>query len=583
MYHKGHLFGMLSAFNPNSTSEVVFHNKGTHSRFGERASSVINIVSGNSIANRFTVGMGVNGINADVYLESPLIKDKLSLQVALRRSYTELFQSPSFTKIANKVFQNTKIDNIENTNNKFYFLDYNIKLNFKLNENNSFYASTIYIDNFLDYLVRDQDLNDSYNDILAINNDGFSFGWNKKWTQNLSQNTQLFLSRYSLAYNFISSKGTQSDSNFEKRNEIYDSGLSTEFQLGFNKSKNLTFGYQYVLKDVSYLFKETADLTIILDQDKTIVRSHSIYFQYLYKNPKIVDISLGLRANYYQELDAMRVEPRILLFKNIFKNLKIQLSGEIKNQIISEIDETVLSDLSLENKLWRLADGETFPIINSKQVSFGFLYKNKGWSTDIDTYYKKIKGKNALSLGFLNPDDSRFHEGEQTVLGVDFYIKKDFKFIKTWISYSFNDVISRYEGLNDNQSFTSSINIRHSFTSSIAYKINKFQIALAWNWRSGKPFTKSYVSPNEQFYYLGINTEKLPNYHRLDISSTYSFNFSKKSKLKGKLGFSVRNIYNQKNLISREYVGNNNLDNSVEIIDKYSLEITPNFLFRMTF
>ena len=87
--------------------------------------------------------------------------------------------------------------------------------------------------------------------------------------------------------------------------------------MGFNKSKNLTFGYQYVLKDVSYLFKETADLTIILDQDKTIVRSHSIYFQYLYKNPKIFDMSLGLRANYYKELDAMRVEPRILLFKNI--------------------------------------------------------------------------------------------------------------------------------------------------------------------------------------------------------------------------------------------------------------------------
>ena len=78
------------------------------------------------------------------------------------------------------------------------------------------------------------------------------------------------------------------DSNFEKRNEIYDSGLSTEFELDFNKSKNLTFGYQYVLKDVSYLFKETADLTIILDQDKTIVRSHSVYLQYLYKNPKVI-------------------------------------------------------------------------------------------------------------------------------------------------------------------------------------------------------------------------------------------------------------------------------------------------------
>jgi len=111
-----------------------------------------------------------------------------------------------------------------------------------------------------------------------------------------------------------------------------------------------------VLKDVSYLFKETADLTIILDQDKTIVRSHSIYSQYIFKNSKLFDASIGLRASYFDELDAVRVEPRILLFKNIFKNLKIQLSGEIKNQIISEIDETVLSDLSIENKLWILSD-----------------------------------------------------------------------------------------------------------------------------------------------------------------------------------------------------------------------------------
>lgn len=583
MYHKGHLFGMLSAFNPNSTSDVIFHNKGTHSRFGERVSSVIDISSMNSITDKFVVGIGVNGINVDAYLEAPIIEDKLSLQVALRRSYTELFQSPSFNKIAKKVFQNTKIDNIENTNNKFNFLDYNIKLNFKLNENNSFYASTIYIDNSLDYLVRDQDLNDSYNDILAINNDGFSLGWDKKWNQNLSQNTQLFLSRYSLAYNFISSKSTQMESNFEKRNEIYDSGLSTEFGLDFNKVNNLTFGYQYVLKDVSYLFKETADLTIILDQDKTIVRSHSVYLQYLYKNPKLFDISLGLRTNYYEELDAVRFEPRILLFKDIFKNLKIQLSGEIKNQIISEIDETVLSDLSLENKLWRLADGETFPIINSKQLSLGFLYSTEGWSFDVDAYLKQIKGKNALSLGFLNPNDSRFHKGKQSIFGIDFYLKKDFNYFKTWISYSFNDVISNYEGLNNNENFISSINIRHSFTTSVAYKLKNFQIALAWNWRSGKPFTKSYVSPNDQFYYLGINTERLPYYHRLDISSTYSFNFSKKNKLKGKLGFSIRNIYNQKNLISREYIGNNNLENSVEIIDKYSLEITPNFLFRITY
>ncbi len=581
MYHKGHLFGMLSAFNPNSTSEVIFHNKGTHSRFGERVSSVIDIYSTNRIADRFKAGFGVNGINADVFIETPIIKEKLSIQASLRRSYTELYQSPTFDKIADKVFQNTKINNIQSTNNDFFFVDYNLKLNYKLNKNNSFYFSTIFIDNNLDYVVGDQDTNQSFNDILKIKNDGYSFGWNKIWSPKISQKTKVFLSRYSLAYNYIITEDSEQTSDFEKRNEIYDSGFSTEINLQTNANNDLTFGYQYVLKDVSYLFKESSDLSIVLDSDKTVIKTHSTYLQYHYKNPNLFDVDMGLRTNYYHELDAVRLEPRILIYKEIFKNLKLQLSGEIKNQIISEIDETILSDLSLENKLWRLADGETFPIINSLQVSAGFLYNASGWSLDVDGYYKDIEGKTALSLGFLNPDDSSFHIGEQNVFGVDFYAKKDFNAFKTWLSYTFNHVESHYDGINNNSEFTSNINIKHSFTSSVAYKMKRFQVALAWNWRTGKPYTKAIVSEDNGIYsFVGINTEQLPDYHRLDFSTTYDFKFSKKNKLKGKLGFSIRNVYNQKNHLSREYTGNNNLNDPIVVVDKYSLGFTPNFLLR---
>lgn len=583
IYHKGHLFGMLSAFNPNSTRKVIFHNQGTHSRFGERASSVIDISSINQITDDFKVGLGVNGINSDIYIEAPIIKDKLSIQASLRRSYTELYQSITFTKIADKVFQDTKIMNVQNINNNFFFIDYNIKLNYQLNDTNSFYASTIFIDNDLNYLVIDPDLNTSFNDVLEIKNDGYGFGWNKIWNPSLVQHTKVFLSRYSLAYNYMTSANGGQISNFEKKNEIYDSGVSTELILTTKSNNKLTFGYQYVLKDVSYLFKENIGSPIILDADKTIIATHSIYTQYHYNNPKLFVINMGLRSSYYKELDAVRLEPRILIYKNIYKNLKIQLSGEIKNQIISEIDETVLSDLSLENKLWRLADGETFPIISSKQVSAGFIYESMGWSLDLATYYKNINGKTALSLGFLNPNDSSFHIGEQGILGVDFYAKKDFSFIKTWISYSFNNVISNFNGINNNESFTSSTNIRHSLTSSIAYKINQFQLALAWNWRTGKPFTEAYIAPGTQYYYVGINTGVLPNYHRLDFSSTYDFIFSEKRNIRGKVGFSLRNVYNKNNLLSRDYVGNNSINDPVVVVDKYSLGFTPNFLFRLSF
>lgn len=38
---------------------------------------------------------------------------------------------------------------------------------------------------------------------------------------------------------------------------------------------------------------------------------------------------------------------------------------------------------------------------------------------------------------------------------------------------------------------------------------------------------------------------------------------------------SIRNIYNRKNLISREYRGNNSLDDPIELIEKLSIGIEP--------
>ena len=581
MYHKGHLFGMLSPFNPNITQEVVFYNKGTHPRFGERVSSVIDISSNSEFSKTFKAGLGINGINADAYIESPVIQDKLSIQAAIRRSYSEALGSFTFDELAHKVFQNTKITNAKNTTNDFYFVDFNIKLNYKLNEKNNFSLSTIYIDNNLDYLVTDTDSNRSFNDLLSIRNEGYSLSWTNKWNDIINQKTQAYISKYRLTYDFITSENSKRVSIFEKQNVIFDSGISSEVTINTTTNNNVTVGYQYVLKDVSYAFFDTSDLSFVLDADKTVINTHSLYVHTLLRNTKIFDIYLGLRTNYYQELNTFKIEPRILVYKEIVKNLNFQFSGELKSQIISEIDETVLSDLSLENKLWRLANGETFPIIGSRQVSLGFLYTNKGWSFDIDSYYKKIEGITALSLGFLNPDDSSFHIGEQNIIGIDFYAEKDINSIKTWLSYSYSNVESKFDGINNDDQFRASTNIKHAVTSSIAYKINQFQLALAWHWRTGKPYTKALFSPDdESIFFEKINTEQLSNYHRMDFSSTYEFKFSKKNDLKGKIGFSIRNVYNQKNHISREYKGNNNLNDPIVVVDKYSLGFTPNFLLR---
>lgn len=581
LYHKGHLFGMISPLNPNVTSEIKFINKGSHARYGERLSSVIDISSSTNISKSIKAELGFNGINGDALMDIPIIKDKISIQASFRKSYVDALETFTFNQLADKVFESTKINNPENGTNDFSFSDYNLKLNYKPNTNNNFYVSVISIDNQLDYVLNETENNRLFNDKLVTSNKGYGLSWKMKWNNKITQSTTASFSDYKLNYNFITIENDEQVSDFEKRNTIFDSGISTEVTINASKVNAIAFGYQYTLKDVAYAFLNTTNLSFVLDTENSKIQTHSVYGNYDYKNPKLFNMSFGLRSTYFKELDAVRLEPRLVVYKSILKNLKFQATAEVKNQIISEIDETILSDLSLENRVWRLADGNKFPIINSKQVSAGFIYSKKGLSIDIDTYYKKLKNITALSLGFLNSDNSAFNIGEQNIVGVDAFIKRRFNGFNSWLSYSFNSSKSRFENLNNSKDFRSKSNVTHSISTALSYKLNSFQFALGWKWQTGKPYTIAEEGNDGLEFNDGVNTGELPVYHRLDFSSTYNFKMSKHNKLRGKLGLSIRNIYNRENLISKEYRGNNSLDDPIELIEKFSIGITPNLMFRL--
>ncbi|MGV6829475.1 MAG: TonB-dependent receptor plug domain-containing protein [Flavobacteriales bacterium] len=581
MYHKGHLFGTISPFNPNASKRVVFYNKGTHPRFGERVSSVIDIYTSQKIPDKMKASLGFNGISADVFFETPVIKDKLSFQGSVRRSFAELFETPTLQSIEEKVFQHTKIIEIDHATKKFNFLDFHAKLNYQINKENSVHLSTIYIDNDLNVNTSSLLKQQSFNDQLSINNVGYSASWKVNWNENLSQKTSAFLSKYRFSYHFITEENEEQISDFEKQNVIFDSGISSEVLLKLNNQNSVNLGYQYSLKDVDYAFLETNDLSFVLDSDKNIINNHSLFINYSYKKNNTFNLDLGARASYYKELDNIRMEPRLMFYKPIFKQFGLQLSGEIKNQIISEIDETILSDLSLENSLWRLADGQTFPIINSKHTSLGFLFQSQGWTVDVDYYFKNINGITALSLGFLNPDDPNFHIGKQKNKGINVFVNKKFKNFSSWISYSISSSKNKFDGINNNKYFTANQQIKHLLNISLTYKYKNLQSALSWQWHTGKPYTESFLTNDGSLYFNTINNKTLENYHRLDASVTYQFKYKKSDGLKNKIGISIRNVYNRNNILSRDYTGNNSLNDAIKVIDKVGLGFTPNILFRL--
>jgi len=583
LYHKGHLFGMISPINPNVASEIKFINKGSNPRYGERLSSVIDITSKTEIPDNIKAEFGLNGLNADGLIEVPVIKNKLSVLASARSSYTELVKTPAFNQLSEKVFESTKINESEAGENEFNFNDYTIKVNYQPDANNTIYASVISIDNTLDYLLEQSDQNKSFNDVLTINNKGYGAGWKTQWSPKLSHDFQAFFSDYAFNYNFITSENGSVVSDFEKQNTIFDSGLSLEFNYTPSNRLNHSFGYQYTLKDVAYAFINTSDLVLILDSEDTTIQTHSMFYNLGYANSKIFDVSLGLRSTYFKELDEVRLEPRLQLSKPVSKRISVNATAEIKNQIINELDETVFSDLSLENNVWQLSDGNQVPIKNSFQTSLGALYTIPTFSVDVDAYYKKLNNVSALALGFLNPENIGFNIGEQSIFGVDVFAKKRIRSFDAWLSYSFNNARSQFENINDNASFKSKSNVTHAIRTSLSYSISDFDFSLGWQWQTGRPFTVAESQGETLTFNQGVNTGSLPNYHRMDVSGTYKFNFSDSGKLRGKVGFSIRNLYNRRVLISREYRGNNNINDPIEVIDRFSLGITPNLMFRVYF
>jgi hypothetical protein len=576
IYLSGHLYGMVSAINPYLVKNMTFYNKGTNARYGERISSVIDMNTTSEIPKKTNLEIGLNAINYDLLLQTPVIPKKIGLQLAYRHSYAKLFETPTFKNYEDKTFQNTKI-----TDENFNFNDYSAQLNYQLNTKNKIHLSFIHIDNDLEN-TRSNETN-SFSDVLDMENKGYSVKWDKKWSKKITQETSVSYSKYTLFYNLNTFSIASNDlkSNLKKENFIIDKKINTDFNIHFKKSGQLNFGYQYKNQNVAFNITSKKGITYVLGNDNNTINTHSFYVGFTTKKTLNYFVYLGNRINYYDKYKVTKFEPRFVVNKNLNRYIKIQLTGEIKNQIIHKINETLLNNYTADNTLWRLSDNINIPIINAKHLSTDLIFEKNNWTIDASLFYKKITGLSSIALGYLNSNDTSIHLGEGQVKGANIFILKKFNKLSTWISYSYNEVKNRYKGILNNNYFTANTQIKNAFSVSFLYKYKKFSVAGNWIYRTGKPKTDLDYDADGHPYFDSLNTETLPDFHRLDLSSTYKFKFSKK--IKGKIGVSVRNVYNNKNLIATNFTGNNTLNDNIYTSNFYSIGMTPNFMFRLFF
>ncbi|MDI5950089.1 TonB-dependent receptor plug domain-containing protein [Flavobacterium yafengii] len=586
MYHSGHFFGLISAYNPNLTNKVIVSKNGTSAEYSDGVSSTINMYTKDLVTNTFSGGAGINSISADAFLEIPITK-KLELHISGRRSITDLFRSPTYTKYFDRSFQDTEINadsDQHDTSSDFYFYDYTAKLLFDLNEKHQFRANIIGINNALDYSERLTNSNEtqSKTSTLSQKNIGYGGNWKAQWNLKLSSNFITYFSRYNIDANDYR---VETNQRLTEANEVLETGVKLNTYYKTNDNLNFLFGYQF--NETGMLNQTTVSAPFYSSTKKDVLLNHALFSEVEY-NKNNTYLRVGLRLNYFQKFEKLLVEPRINIRQKLSDQFALKLEAEFKNQSTTQIVDFEDDFLGVEKRRWVLVTDKDIPIATSKQGSFGVEFNKNKLNVEATGFYKIVDGITASNQGFYNSFQFNNANGSYTAKGLEFLANKTARQYSVWVSYTFSTNDYEFDTFTPS-TFSNNVDIRHSVSLGFYYDILKnLKIAVGGIWRNGQPYTKP-IDGNETVQngnntmvnYDSPNSQNLDNFMRLDASLNYNFNLSESIKASFTAG--VINATNQDNDINRYYKVNPNDSNDAVQVDNKSLGLTPNVSFRVNF
>ena len=590
MYQTGHFFGLISAFNPNLAHTISISKNGSSAFYGESVSSVVDISSNTNKFEKNTFSAGINMINVDIYSKININK-KGYVEIAARKSITDLVETPTYKKYFNKAFQNTSITNFSSTQNvdysseeKFNFYDITFKYSQKIGQKNLLILDLITINDQIDVLqtAETNAVIQSENNTLYQKNHGGNLYWKRDWNNNNTSKINIFSSSYELD---AEKNKIQDNQIVIQENMVLNDGFKLENNHTINSKFTINHGYQF--DEIGTTNIDDVNSPLFYRKIKDVLRTHALIVEGKYNDSlSKVYFSAGMRLNYIEQFKKYLFEPRLQFNYGITQNLNLEVLGEFKSQNCYQIIDLQKDYFGIEKRRWILSNNTSIPIQRSKQASISFSYTKNNWLLTLDNYYKKVTGINSSTQGFQNQLEFAKVNGDYEVLGIELLIQKKINHFITWLSYAYNDNNYYFPDL-EQPVFSNNFELDHVVSWAGTYEMKNLKIALGTKWHSGRPETTpssldvNYSNAsNPTIDYNSPNNKHLENFFQVNFSTTYKWESS--NKVQYKFGLSVLNLFNKKNEIS-EYYRINPSTNSIEDVKTYSLERTPNLSFRVAF
>ncbi|OQX80272.1 MAG: hypothetical protein B6D61_02275 [Bacteroidetes bacterium 4484_249] len=552
VFNHAHLFGYYSAINPDVAQDIKVYTGDMPVNEGDRLSSIIDIHTKQGNLNRFEANGMLNPFIYGLSVEGPTIKGKSSFYLSFRHS--------NF-----KWLYKARTPNLD-----LYLYDINAKVNFKLNKNNRIYFTFFHgKDNLMN-------TNPSESGGISWENFAASIRWNHVFNKKLFSNTSVSAGMYNY---YLTLDKTIWNS------EIQNVSAKTDFTWYLSPENTVRFGYNLSFYDFNpgnLTYDTTAFYFAKVPKNKS--RENVFYLSDEYEITDNLSCKIGFRLpvwtnvgpttvylfdDEYNVKDTIAIEkdkryksfvnfdPRISFKYKLGENSSIKLSYGIYHQYLQMLSNSISPFSSFE--VW-LPSGTNIKPQRADLVALGYIkfFKRANLKFTTEVYYKSMKNQidyephANLLLNPLIEGELRF--GTARSYGVEFMLKRTKGKLTGWMTYTLSRTLKKINGLNNDKEFPAYYDRPHDFSIYISYQISE-RTSLSANWIY---YTGSAITTPVGFYdyngysvplYGDKNNDRLPDYHRLDLSLNWRLN-RKIRRFQHSLSFGIYNVYNRANPVS---------------------------------
>jgi len=597
LYNSGHFLGFFSMFNGDAIKNVKLYKGDFPAKYGEKSASVLDISTVDGNMNELDGNVSIGLLTSKVFVEAPIVKQKLSFALAARRSYVDLF----FPLLGSLVPDGTQV----------YFGDINLKFNWAINDKNRLNVSAFTSKDALGIGLED----------MGVHNMGLSYKNNVqsiKWTHVISPNVNLVINGYNSRYDM----GTSMDmdkAGYKWDSVIRESGVKTAVNFHFRNNNNMEFGLNCAYFIIEPSNTHPVDDSVVMEEISPMTHAvqPSVYWEDQQKlgpvtiraGLRLVDfLTMGDCDVYYYDNDHKRektvhfgkgekiidyfgIDPRLSVSYAVKNNLSVKASYSRTNQFIKQTSVS-LSPGVLD--VWYACSPTVKPMVTD-QLSAGANLNllEDALRISVEAFYKL--GHNVSDLKdnpgqvIENVDrEALLRFGKSTSYGLESMVEMEFGKFEGWVGYTWSRCIYNIKEINNGKPYRSPLNHEHSLNAVAMYHFTKrLDASISWIFYSGAPTTFPVGRFNYGESYVPIykdkNVDNMPDYHRLDASVTL---VGKKraagQRFGGEWNFSVYNAYGRHNAWSMA-TGYNRKKEEMETIKVYLFSVVPSVSYTLYF